>query len=52
MYVVEGELTLDRFLGAKDGCTETGFQAGQAYVEIAEQVHRVVVPDGSPPWSW
>jgi hypothetical protein len=46
VYVVEGELTLNRFLGAKDGCTETDFQAGQAYVEIAEQVHRVVVPEG------
>jgi hypothetical protein len=44
VYVVEGQLELDRFLGAKGGCTETEFQAGQAYVEIAEQVHRVVVP--------
>jgi hypothetical protein len=46
VYVVEGELTLDRFIGAKDGCTHTEFQANQAYVEIADQVHRVVVPAG------
>jgi hypothetical protein len=46
VYVVEGGLTLERFVGAKEGCTETEFQAGQAYVEIAEQVHRVVVPEG------
>lgn len=46
VYVVEGELNLQRFIGAKNGCTETDFQAGQAYVEIAEQVHRVVVPEG------
>jgi hypothetical protein len=41
-----GELTLERFLGAKGGCTQTEFQAGVAYVEVAEQVHRVVVPAG------
>lgn len=46
VYLVEGQLRLDRFLGAKDGCSQTEFQAGVAYTEIAEQVHRVVVPEG------
>jgi hypothetical protein len=46
VYVVDGQLTLDRFIGEKEGCTHTGFQIGQAYLEIADQVHRVVVPEG------
>jgi hypothetical protein len=46
VFLVEGQLQLDRFLGANEGCSETDFQAGQAYVEIAEQVHRVVVAPG------
>ena len=46
VYVVEGELTLDRFIGAREGCTHTAFGANQAYAEMADQVHRVVVPAG------
>ena len=46
VFVVQGRLRLHRFLGASAGCTRTPFREGQAYFEIADQVHRVVVPEG------
>jgi quercetin dioxygenase-like cupin family protein len=43
IYVIEGEIKLDRFT-QKEGCTETPvFTAGQAYFEVADEVHRAVV---------
>jgi quercetin dioxygenase-like cupin family protein len=43
VYVIEGAVKVERFT-KKDGCTETPvFGPGQAYFEIADQVHRAVV---------
>jgi hypothetical protein len=43
VYVIEGQTKLERF-SPKDGCTETQvFNPGDAYFEIANQVHRAVV---------
>lgn len=43
VYVLQGELRLDRFT-QKDGCTETPvYGPGNAYFEEADQVHRAVV---------
>jgi len=43
VYVIEGEIKLDRHT-AKDGCTETPVSGpGQAYFEVGDQVHRAVV---------
>jgi quercetin dioxygenase-like cupin family protein len=48
VYVIEGEIKLDRFT-AKDGCTETPvFAPGKAYSEIANEVHRAVVMSSEP----
>jgi hypothetical protein len=43
VYVIEGQTKLERF-NPKDGCTETPvFGPGNAYFEIANEVHRAVV---------
>jgi quercetin dioxygenase-like cupin family protein len=43
VYVVEGEIKVERFT-KKEGCTETPvFGPGSAYFEVADQVHRAVV---------
>jgi hypothetical protein len=43
VYVISGEIKLDRFT-KQDGCTESPvFGPGQAYFEVGEQVHRAVV---------
>jgi hypothetical protein len=43
VYVIEGEIKLDRFT-TKLGCTETPvFGPGDAYFEVANEVHRAVV---------
>jgi hypothetical protein len=43
VYVISGELKLERFT-KQDGCTESPvFVPGQAYFEVGEQVHRAVV---------
>ena len=43
VYVIEGEIKLERF-SSKDGCTETPvFGPGKAYFELADEVHRAVV---------
>jgi quercetin dioxygenase-like cupin family protein len=43
IYVIEGEIKLERF-SKKDGCTATPvFDAGEAYSEVADEVHRAVV---------
>jgi len=48
VYVVEGEIKLQRF-SEKDGCTETPVSgAGKAYFEVADQVHRAVVVTAQP----
>ncbi|HMG17405.1 MAG TPA: cupin domain-containing protein [Gemmatimonadales bacterium] len=48
VYVLEGEIRLDRFTD-KDGCTKTPVSsAGQAYSEVANQVHRAVVVSAQP----
>jgi quercetin dioxygenase-like cupin family protein len=42
VYVVDGQIKLEK--STKDGCTETPvFAPGQAYFEIANEVHRAVV---------
>jgi hypothetical protein len=46
VYVIEGQTKLERF-NPKDGCTETPvFGPGNAYFEIANEVHRAVVVSG------
>ena len=46
VYVISGQTKLERF-DPKDGCTETQvFNPGDAYFEIANQVHRAVVVSG------
>lgn len=48
VYVIEGEIRLDRF-DAKDGCTQTPVSGpGQAYFEVANEVHRAVVVSSEP----
>jgi len=48
VYVIEGEIKLERF-SKKDGCTESPVQAaGTAYFEVADQVHRAVVVSAEP----
>ena len=43
VYVVEGEVKLERF-SRQDGCTETpAFGPGEVYFEVADEVHRAVV---------
>jgi quercetin dioxygenase-like cupin family protein len=43
IYVIGGEIKLERFT-KKDGCTQTPvFDAGKAYSEVADEVHRAVV---------
>jgi quercetin dioxygenase-like cupin family protein len=43
VYVISGEIKVERFT-KQDGCTETPvFVPGQAYFEVGEQVHRAVV---------
>jgi len=46
VYVIEGEVKVERFT-KQDGCTATPvFSPGNAYFEIANQVHRAVVVSG------
>ena len=48
VYVIEGEIKLDRFT-PKDGCTETPVSGpGKAYSEAANEVHRAVVVSSEP----
>ena len=48
VYVIEGQIKLDRYI-PREGCTETPvFTPGQAYMEIADQVHRAVVVSAEP----
>ncbi len=48
VYVIEGEIKIERFT-KNDGCTETPvFGPGKAYVEIANEVHRAVVVSTEP----
>jgi hypothetical protein len=48
VYVIEGEIKLERFT-RKSGCTETPvFNAGKAYFEVADEVHRAVVVSAGP----
>jgi quercetin dioxygenase-like cupin family protein len=43
VYVIEGQIKLERF-SARHGCTETPtFGPGNAYFEVADEVHRAVV---------
>ena len=43
VYVVEGQIELERF-NQKDGCTETPVHGpGNAYFEAANEVHRPIV---------
>jgi quercetin dioxygenase-like cupin family protein len=43
VFVIEGEIKIERFT-KKDGCTETPvFGPGNAYFEVADEVHRAVV---------
>jgi quercetin dioxygenase-like cupin family protein len=47
VYVIEGEIKLNRF--TKDGCAETPvFVPGNAYPEVANEVHRAVVVSAEP----
>jgi quercetin dioxygenase-like cupin family protein len=48
IYVLEGEIKLRRF-NHKQGCFETPvYRAGEAYSEIADEVHRAVVMSATP----
>ena len=48
IYVVEGEIKLQR-VNDKQGCFDTPvYRAGEAYSEIAEEVHRAVVMSATP----
>jgi quercetin dioxygenase-like cupin family protein len=48
VFVIEGEIKLDRF-SPKDGCTETPVSGpGGAYSEVANEVHRAVVVSAEP----
>jgi quercetin dioxygenase-like cupin family protein len=48
VYVIEGEIKLERH-NKQDGCTETPVHgAGQAYYETADEVHRAVVVSATP----
>jgi quercetin dioxygenase-like cupin family protein len=48
VYVIEGEIRLDRYSG-KAGCTQTPvFEPGDAYFEVADEVHRAVVVSATP----
>jgi quercetin dioxygenase-like cupin family protein len=48
VYVIEGEIKIERFT-PKDGCTETPvFSPGNAYFEVANEVHRAVVVSAQP----
>ena len=48
VYVIAGEIKLDRFT-KQEGCTETPVHGpGQAYFEVGEQIHRAVVVSAEP----
>ncbi|MFL5493451.1 MAG: cupin domain-containing protein [Gemmatimonadales bacterium] len=48
VYVIEGEVKVERFT-KKDGCTEGPvFGPGNAYFEVADQVHRAIVVSSQP----
>jgi quercetin dioxygenase-like cupin family protein len=47
VYVIEGRIKVEKV--TKDGCTETPvFVAGNAYSEVADEVHRAVVVSTEP----
>jgi len=47
VYVIEGEIKLER--STEDGCTETPvFRPGNAYSEVADEIHRAVVVSAEP----
>jgi hypothetical protein len=48
VYVIEGQIKLERFT-RKDGCVETPlFSPGSSYFEVADEVHRAVVVSAEP----
>jgi quercetin dioxygenase-like cupin family protein len=48
IYVIEGEIKLERH-NDKQGCFETPvYRAGEAYSEVADEVHRAVVMSATP----
>jgi quercetin dioxygenase-like cupin family protein len=48
VYVIEGEIKLEKH-NSKDGCTETPvYGPGNAYFEVADEVHRAVVMSATP----
>jgi quercetin dioxygenase-like cupin family protein len=48
IYVIEGEVKLERY-SRRRGCTETPVHgAGKAYFEIANEVHRAIVTSAQP----
>jgi hypothetical protein len=48
VYVIEGQIKVERF-NEKDGCTESPVQVpGTAYLEVANEVHRAVVVSAEP----
>jgi quercetin dioxygenase-like cupin family protein len=48
IYVIEGEIKLERH-NAHQGCFETPvYHAGEAYSEVADEVHRAVVMSATP----
>jgi quercetin dioxygenase-like cupin family protein len=48
VYVIEGEIKVERFTG-QDGCSETPVRGpGEAYMELGDQVHRAVVTSAQP----
>lgn len=48
VYVIDGEIKLERYT-RREGCRQTPVYApGQAYYEIADQVHRAIVVSKTP----
>ena len=48
IYVIEGRIKVERF-NKEDGCTQTPvFAPGNAYFEVANEVHRAVVTSAEP----
>jgi quercetin dioxygenase-like cupin family protein len=48
IYVIQGQIRLDRY-NAKNGCFQTPVhQPGTAYSEVADEVHRAVVVSSEP----
>lgn len=48
VYVIDGEIKLQRY-NSRAGCHETPvYRTGEAYSEIAEEVHRAIVTSATP----